>query len=79
MISNTFFRGSRVQLKTIIVVVAVLHNIATLEGEDIPPIDPDVIQNHNNIDYNNAELIINYNTRNDKTRHALINNFFTLL
>jgi len=71
------FLHMRVSLETtqaIIVSTAILHNIAILECEEVPPIDPELIYNHNNLEYLDADPFIVKNIRNDNTRHSLINN-----
>lgn len=74
--------GMRVHLtnsQTIIIATAVLHNIAILEHEEVPPIDPRTVQRHNdiaNIHNNDNNYNDNNITRNDKTRRSLINNYF---
>lgn len=72
----------RVSLETtqaIIVATAILHNIAILEREEVPPIDTELIHNYNNLEYvdNVNPIFINNIVRaNDATRRSLIINHF---
>lgn len=71
----------RVSLETtqaIIVSTAILHNIAIHEHEELPPIDAELINDHNNVQYSYLDPVVANNIRNDTTRRSLINNHFNM-
>jgi nuclease HARBI1 len=74
--------GMRVTLDhamAIIVATAVLHNIACLEREDVPPMDPDIELMNINIGEEIPALPANgrRNNANDRVRRNLILNYFS--
>lgn len=70
--------GMRVKLQTvlnIIVATAVLHNIASNNGEEQPPDDPDVYFNIEEIQAEAANMP--HHRRNDAVRRNLVENYFS--
>lgn len=77
--------GMRVELNrvmAIIVATAVLHNIARKNGDEVPPVDPnlnltapwDAILNYGNV--NPPNYIDNIHNNNEDIRRILINEYF---